>query len=149
MCFESRNGKRKLRSELTNRRKPELGYYLIVTDTEGTERVYFNGLRDSIKDVVRDKLIIKVVETKNRNMIKEAKEFLAELPQYAEPWIVFDKDKNNKFDKIIEDAENSGVKEHGLIHVLKHGLTHILVKCQIVRIQYLVAIHSVMNIKRM
>ena len=42
-------------------------------------------------------------------MIKEAKEFLAELPQYAEPWIVFDKDKNVKFDKIIEDAENSGV----------------------------------------
>lgn len=110
MGFESRNGKRKLRSELTNRRKPELGYYLIVTDTEGTERVYFNGLRDSIKDVVGDKLIIKVVETKNRNMIKEAKEFLAELPQYAEPWIVFDKDKNVKFDKIIEDAENSGVK---------------------------------------
>lgn len=110
MGFESRNGKRKLRSELTNRRKPELGYYLIVTDTEGTERVYFNGLRDSIKDVVGDKLIIKVVETKNRNMIKEAKEFLAELPQYAEPWIVFDKDKNVKFDKIIEDAENSGVQ---------------------------------------
>lgn len=110
MGFEGRNGKRKLRSELTNRRKPELGYYLIVTDTEGTERVYFNGLRDSIKDVVGDKLIIKVVETKNRNMIKEAKEFLAELPQYAELWIVFDKDKNNKFDKIIEDAENSGVK---------------------------------------
>lgn len=110
MGFESRNGKRKLRSELTNRRKPELGYYLIVTDTEGTERVYFNGLRDSIKDVVGDKLIIKVVETKNRNMIKEAKEFLAELPQYAEPWIVFDKDENVRFNKIIEDAENSGVK---------------------------------------
>lgn len=34
MGFESRNGKRKLRTELTNRRKPELGYYLIVTDTE-------------------------------------------------------------------------------------------------------------------
>ena len=106
MGFESRNGKRKLRSELTNRRKPELGYYLIVTDTEGTERVYFNGLRDSIKDVVGDKLIIKVVETKNRNMIKEAKEFLAELPQYAEPWIVFDKDKNVKFDRLIFSIDN-------------------------------------------
>lgn len=106
----NRNGKRKLRSELTNRRKPELGYYLIVTDTEGTERVYFNGLRDSIKETVGDKLIIKVIETKNRNMIKEAKEFLAELPQYAEPWIVFDKDKNTKFDKIIEDAQSFGIE---------------------------------------
>lgn len=110
MSFESRNGKRKLRSEHTNRRKPELGYYLIVTDTEGTERVYFNGLRNSIKNIVGDKLIIKVVETKNRNMIKEAKEFLSELPQYAEPWIVFDKDKNQKFDKIIEEAQDSGIK---------------------------------------
>ncbi len=110
MSFESRNGKRKSRSEITNRRKPELGYYLIVTDTEGTERVYFNGLKESIKDTLGDKLVIKVIETKNRNMIKESKEFLSELPQYAEPWIVFDKDKNQKFDKIIEEAENSGVK---------------------------------------
>lgn len=110
MSSVNRNGKRKLRSELTNRRKPELGYYLIVTDTEGTERVYFNGLRDSIKETVGDKLIIKVIETKNRNMIKEAKEFLAELPQYADPWIVFDKDKNTKFDKIIEDAQNFDIE---------------------------------------
>lgn len=110
MGIDSRNGKRKLRSERTNRKKPELGYYLIVTDTEGTERVYFNGLRDSIRDVVGDKIVIKVVETQNRNMIKEAKEFLSELPQYAEPWIVFDRDKIKNFDKIIEDAENLGVK---------------------------------------
>lgn len=109
MSFDSKNGKRKPRSERSNRRKPELGYYLIVTDTEGTERVYFNGLRDSIKDKVGDKLIIKVTETDNRNMIKEAKEFLAEIPQYAEPWIVFDKDKNKNFDKIIKEAENSGI----------------------------------------
>lgn len=43
-------------------------------------------------------------------MIKEAKEFLAELPQYADPWIVFDKDKNTKFDKIIEDAQNFDIE---------------------------------------
>ena len=109
MSYESRNGSRRLRSERTNRRKPVLGYYLIVTDTEGTERVYFNGLRDSIKDSVGDKLIIKVVETQNRNMLKEAKEFLSELPQFAEPWIVFDKDKNKNFDKIIENAKDYGV----------------------------------------
>ncbi len=109
MGFESRNGKRKLRSERPNRIKPKLGYYLIITDTEGTERVYFNGLRDSIKAVNGDKIVIKVIETKNRNMIKEALEFLSELPQYAEPWIVFDKDQNKNFDKIIEEAETSGV----------------------------------------
>ena len=105
MSSTNRNGKRKSRIDLTNRRKPELGYYFIFTDTEGTERVYFEGLNDSIKDKVGDKLIIKVRETKNGNMIKEAKDFLTTLPQYAEPWIVFDKDKNEKFDKIIEDAK--------------------------------------------
>lgn len=109
MSKGSRNGQRLSRSERTNRRNPELGYYLIVTDTEGTERVYFNGLRDSIKPQIGDKLIIKVVETKNRNLIKEAKDFLSELPQYAEPWIVFDRDKVKNFDSIIENAMNSNI----------------------------------------
>lgn len=81
MGSEIRRGKRQLRSQRTNRRVPELGYYLIVTDTEETERIYFNGLRDSIKNEVGDKLIIKVAETQNIN-----------------------------FDKIIENAEMSGIK---------------------------------------
>ena len=109
MSKGSRTGQRQSRSERTNRRKPELGYYLIVTDTEGTERVYFNGLRDSIKPIIGDKLIIKVVKTKNRNLIKEAKDFLSELQQYAEPWIVFDRDKVKNFDSIIENATNSNI----------------------------------------
>ena len=109
MSNGSRNGRRKSRMSRTNRRKPELGYYLIVTDTEGTERVYFNGLRDFIKPIIGDKLIIRVLETKNRNLIKEAKDFLSELPQYAEPWIVFDRDKVKNFDSIIENATNSNI----------------------------------------
>ncbi len=51
----SRNGQRQSRNERTNRKKPKFGYYLIVTDTEGTERVYFNGLRDSIRPLVGGK----------------------------------------------------------------------------------------------
>ncbi len=109
MSNGSRNGQRQSRMSRTNRRKPELGYYLIVTDTEGTERVYFNGLRDFIKPIIGDKLIIRVLETKNRNLIKEAKDFLSELPQYAEPWIVFDRDKVKNFDSIIENATNSNI----------------------------------------
>lgn len=73
MSKGSRNGQRLSRSERTNRRNPELGYYLIVTDTEGTERVYFNGLRDSIKPQIGDKLIIKVVETKIEISLKKQK----------------------------------------------------------------------------
>ncbi len=110
MGKENRNGKRQKRSERTNRRKPELGYYLIVTDTKETEKVYFNGLRDSIKTQANSKLIIKVVETKSKNLVTEAKNFLSELPQYAEPWIVFDRDENLKFDSIIKEASKSNIQ---------------------------------------
>lgn len=45
---DSRAGKRRDRNKRVGARVPELGYYLIVTDTEETEKNYFEGLRDSI-----------------------------------------------------------------------------------------------------
>ena len=45
---DRRAGKRKDRNKRVGTRIPELGYYLIVTDTEETEKNYFEGLRDSI-----------------------------------------------------------------------------------------------------
>lgn len=45
---ELRAGRRKDRNQRVGKRVPELGYYLIVTDTEETEKNYFEGLRDSI-----------------------------------------------------------------------------------------------------
>lgn len=109
MSLNKRNGRRELRERRFNRRQPDLGYYIVVTDTTGTERVYFNGLRDSIEEKYKDRLIIKVKETNNRNMIDDALELASKHPQYAEPWIVFDKDKNKNFDKIIKDAKQAGV----------------------------------------
>ena len=41
-----RAGKRKDRNQRVGTRVPELGYYLIVTDTEETEKNYFEGLRE-------------------------------------------------------------------------------------------------------
>lgn len=104
-----RSGERKLRSERTNRKKPELGYYLIVTDTEGTERVYFNGLRDSIQNKIKEKLVLKVIETQNINMLKSVEKIRSEYPQYVEPWLVFDKDENLNFDKLIKEAKELGI----------------------------------------
>ena len=104
-----RSGERKLRSERTNRKKPELGYYLIVTDTEGTERVYFNGLRDSIPNKIKEKLVLKVIETQNINMLKSVEKIRSEYPQYVEPWLVFDKDENLNFDKLIKEAKELGI----------------------------------------
>ena len=66
MTRENRRGKRKTRDQRIKRKLPELGYYLIVTDTEATERCYFNGLHEYLPEDVRDKIVIKVVETKTR-----------------------------------------------------------------------------------
>lgn len=46
-----------------------MGYYLIVTDTEATERCFFIGLHQALPEDVRNKLVIKVVETKTRTLM--------------------------------------------------------------------------------
>lgn len=43
MAKGDRTGNRKTREQRKMRKAPELGYYLIVTDTEGTERCFFTG----------------------------------------------------------------------------------------------------------
>lgn len=66
MAKGDRTGNRKTREQRRTIKVPELGYYLIVTDTEGTERCFFAGLHQSLPEEVRNKLVIKVVETKTR-----------------------------------------------------------------------------------
>ena len=68
MAKGDRTGNRKTREQRRTIKVPELGYYLIVTDTEGTERCFFAGLHQSLPEEVRNKLVIKVVETKTRSM---------------------------------------------------------------------------------
>ena len=48
MARKDRTGNRKTREQRAVRRIPEMGYYLVVTDTEATERCFFNGLHDSL-----------------------------------------------------------------------------------------------------
>lgn len=40
MARKDRTGNRKNREQRTIRRVPEMGYYLVVTDTEATERCF-------------------------------------------------------------------------------------------------------------
>ena len=89
---------------------PELGYYLIVTDTEATERCYFTGLHQALPEDVRNKLVIKVVETKTRTMIDKCLELTAYDAQYRIPWIVFDRDQVQGFDEIIAEAVSKGIQ---------------------------------------
>ena len=108
MAREERNGKRKLRDQ-QSKREPRLGYYGIVTDTRETEKNYFNGLRDSMPKGLEGKIVIKVTNTDTKNLVREANKVVSLHPQYCEPWIVFDRDQVVDFDKIVYDAENTGV----------------------------------------
>lgn len=109
MSKQERNGQRKSRAQLSRHRSPELGYYIIVTDTEETEQNYMYGLRDSIPKELQGRLVIKVKETKTCNLIEEALTQASLYPQYGEIWIVFDRDQVQNFDSIINDALLKGI----------------------------------------
>lgn len=106
---DRRAGKRKDRNQRVGTRVPELGYYLIVTDTKETEKNYFDGLRDSIPTELKDRLVIKVEKARTADLVKRALELANKEPQYRIPWIVFDRDQVTDFDNIIQLAEKSGV----------------------------------------
>lgn len=109
MARNERTGNRKTREQRKKVRVPELGYYLIITDTEATERCYFNELHDSLPIEIQDKLVIRVVETKTRDMIDKCMELTAYEAQYRMPWIVFDRDQMKDFDEIIREAKEKGI----------------------------------------
>ena len=110
MARKDRTGNRKTREQRKQFKVPELGYYLIVTDTEATERCFFTGLHQALPEDVRNKLVIKVVETKTRTMIDKCLELTAYDAQYRTPWIVFDRDQVQGFDEIIKEAEDKGIQ---------------------------------------
>lgn len=104
-----RSGNRKSRGMRPHRR-PNLGYYFVVTDTKETEKNYLEGLRNSIPKDVRDKLVMKVSRAKTSDLVDETLNLLSMHPQYGEPWIVFDRDRVKNFDSIIHDAKVNGIK---------------------------------------
>lgn len=106
---DRRAGQRKDRNRRVGKRIPEMGYYLIVTDTEATERNYFEGLRDSIPPEFRDRPVIKVEKAGTVALVTKAIEFAGKEPQYRIPWIVFDRDQVKGFDEIVRTAESHGV----------------------------------------
>lgn len=104
-----RTGKRKTREQLSRHRVPEPGYYFIVTDTKETERNYMLGLRDSIPEKMRGKLVIKVCKTKTVDLVNEALKMVSLHPQYSELWIVFDRDQVEDFDQIVSLAKENNI----------------------------------------
>ena len=110
MAKKDRIGNRKLREHRKQFKTPELGYYLVVTDTEATERCFFEGLHKSLPEEIKKKLVIKVVETKTQDLIKKCLELTLYDAQYRIPWIIFDRDQVKDFDEIIAEAENNGIQ---------------------------------------
>lgn len=106
---DRRAGKRRDRNQRVGKRIPELGYYLIVTDTEETEKNYFEGLRDSIPAELKDRLVIKVEKAKTAELVRRAMELTDAESQYRIPWIVFDRDQVKDFDEIIRMAEKNSI----------------------------------------
>ena len=109
MGREERRGKRKSREQSRKTRIPELGYYYIVTDTDQTEKNYLEGLRDSIPEELKGKIVIKVSKSRTVDLVKTCKEGASLYSQYSEPWVVFDRDQVKDFDGIIKNAEQNGI----------------------------------------
>jgi len=105
-----RAGKRKDRRARFATREPKLGYYLIVTDTEETEKNYFEGLRNSLPAETRDRIVIKVEKAKTTyNLIDRALELSSAQAQQRIIWIVFDRDEVKTFDGMIEASQRNDI----------------------------------------
>lgn len=91
-------------------REPDLGYYVIVTDAEATEQLYFEAIRNSLQDDLQDRLVIKVYQSATNDLIRRCLDESSKIPQYSVPCIVFDRDQVQNFDEIIDKADNKNIK---------------------------------------
>lgn len=115
--FKKRRQQRKQRKhEFKN---PKANSFLIVTEGERTEPLYFKGIQKQIKDKIGGTVDVievptieifgagsatgKLIEITER-LVKEAKII------YQNIWVVFDKDDFEDFDEAIKSGENMGYK---------------------------------------
>lgn len=101
-------GKRKPRA--FENRSEKLGYYIIYTDTKKTERNYINGYYKSLPIEFQEKIEIQIKKDETINLIEACLQYQKRNPQYSSAWIIFDKDKNENFNQIIENANQKGIQ---------------------------------------
>lgn len=110
MSEEERNGHRRSRDARFDRCNLRLGNYLIITDAKKTEKLYMEGLKESLPKSVRNQLQIKVVtDIATDKLVEKACSLRSKSSVYCDTWIVFDCDLVPNFDKIIKDAESKGI----------------------------------------
>lgn len=105
MGSKDRRGAIKDRNKKTSNRPPSLGYYLIITDTNKTEKNYFDGLKNIIPENLENRLVIKIQKVRTIDLIEKCKELISIDPQFRIPWIILDRDQVKGFDEIISEAD--------------------------------------------
>ena len=98
-------------SKKRNERKKILlksGTYLIITDTEKTEKNYFEGIKNIIPGNLKNDLQIKIYSNKALSKIIDfAAEERNKDERFRDIWLVFDRDEVKNFDKLIEEAKEN------------------------------------------
>ena len=82
---------------------------MIVTDTDETEKNYFEGLKANLPEASRNQLEIVVRKCTTQELVKKACEEMLRAPKFAQIVIVFDRDEVRNFDTIIRDAEKQDI----------------------------------------
>lgn len=95
----------KIESRKIGFRKPDLGYYYIVTDAVETEPNYFNGIKENLPDKLKGRLVIKVKTSKTYDMVDIILSDISKSPIVYDPWIVFDRDQVKEFDELVLKAK--------------------------------------------
>lgn len=102
--------RRDCREKRRDVRTPYLGNYIIVTNTDCTETNYFNGIKNSLPSIIKDSIKIHIYDNiKSCNLIEYAHKLQIENPQYAKPYIIFDRDQEKEFNGIINSATQNGI----------------------------------------
>lgn len=115
--FKKRREERKKRQH--EYKNPKANSFLIVTEGERTEPLYFKGVQKRIKEKIGGQ--IEVVETPvvdihgegcgTGRLIEVAERIVKEAKIiYQNVWVVFDKDDFTDFDKAVKDGLNKGYK---------------------------------------
>ena len=115
--FKKRREQRKQRKHAF--KKPKANSFLIVTEGERTEPLYFKGIQKQIKEKIGGN--VDVVEAPSIDVIGEGSSTgkLIEITEevvknakiiYQNVWVVFDKDDFEDFDEAIKNGENKGYR---------------------------------------
>ena len=109
MAKKDRMGTRIKREQKKPFKMTAMEYYLIVTDTEATERYFFEGLYRNLPHDVQGKVRLKVYNAKTAKMVERCRALATYEAQYCKPWIVFDRDQIPNFDEIIAEAKGYNI----------------------------------------